>query len=161
MANTITVGISDLNVIKSPDSLVTYALGSCVGICIYDKLGQIAGMAHIMLPSINESSSKENIYKFADSGIVELIRKMELQGAKKVRMVAKIAGGAQMFKVTGKSLISNIGERNVISVKNVLKSLGIRIIAEDTGLDYGRTIVFNGVDGSLTVKSVGRDIKTI
>ncbi len=161
MANTITVGISDLNVVKVPDQLITYALGSCVGICLYDKTVGIAGMAHIMLPSIAESGSKDNIYKFADSGIAELVKRMTSAGASKVRMVAKIAGGAQMFKLSSTSLISNIGERNVTSVKRVLAAHGIRIIAEDTGLNYGRTIIFNSADGGLTVKAVGKAPKVI
>ena len=161
MAKTITVGISDLNVVKSPDSLITYALGSCVGICLYDKMTGIAGLAHIMLPSINESTSKENFYKFADSGIVELIKKMAINGASQARLTAKIAGGAQMFKVSGISPISNIGERNVISVKNVLREHNIKIIAEDTGENFGRTVTFNAADGSLIVKSVGKATKVL
>lgn len=153
----VTVGISDLKVVKNPDSLVTYALGSCVGICLFDSVAKVAGMSHIMLPSINDSSQDKNVMKFADSAAVELVKQMERQGALKSRLVAKIAGGAQMFKIADANPTSNfgsIGRRNVEAVKKILATLNIRIIAEDTGADYGRTIYFHATDGSLIVKSL-------
>ena len=94
----VNVGIADLNVVKYPDVLATYALGSCVGICLYDHKAKIAGMAHIMLPSSAESQTEnDNMRRYADTGVAELIRKMCSCGAKKRRITAKIAGGAQMF----------------------------------------------------------------
>ena len=75
MANTVTVGIADLNVVKSPDTLVTYALGSCVGICLYDPDKKIAGLAHIMLPLSTEAAQGvNNKRRYADTGIAELIQ---------------------------------------------------------------------------------------
>ncbi len=153
MANTVTIGISDLNVVKSPDVLVTYALGSCVGICLLDKSSGIGGMAHIMLPSSKESrNASENLRRYADTGIAELVNMMTRKGANISNMTAKIAGGAQMFQTQMKSF--NIGERNVESVKNVLKKYGIKIIAEDTGSNYGRTVFFYAQNGIMQVKSV-------
>lgn len=154
-----TVGISDLKVAKFPDSLVTYALGSCVGICLFDSVTKIAGMSHIMLPSIKDSTQDKNVMKFADSAALELVRQMEMIGALKTRLVAKIAGGAQMFKIADANPNSNfgsIGKRNVEAVKKALAGLNIRIIAEDTGADYGRTIYFKSEDGSLLVKSLSK-----
>lgn len=153
MSKTVTVGISDLNVVKNPDILVTYALGSCVGICLYDKLTGIAGLAHIMLPSSALSSNTQNMYKFADTGIVALVKKMQQSGARTELLKAKIAGGAKMFASMSNSSIANIGERNVIAVKETLASLKIQIIAEDTGKDYGRTVYFSAADGIMKVKS--------
>ena len=78
MAN-VTVGIADLNVVKAPDSLITYALGSCVGICLYDPEKKIAGMAHIMLPLSKEAvQGVDNKRRYADTGIMELIQDMNL-----------------------------------------------------------------------------------
>lgn len=156
MSKTVTVGISDLNVVKSPDILVTYALGSCVGICLYDQMTKVAGLSHIMLPSSALSSNPEHSMKFADTAIVMLIKKMEVMGASKARIKAKIAGGAQMFAAMSTSSIANIGQRNVLAVKDTLSSLHIPIIAEDTGKNYGRTLYFNGEDGSMRIKSVNR-----
>ncbi len=149
----IKIGIADLNIAKNGDSLVTYALGSCVGICLYDGVRKVAGLSHIMLPSIVDFPGSNQVYKFADSAVPELIRKMEFAGAKKICMKAKIAGGAKMFATTGNSSLSNIGDRNVIAVKQALMKAGIQIIAEDTGKNYGRTQYFDSTTGKMRIKS--------
>ncbi len=159
MSKMITVGISDLNVAQNGDSLITYALGSCIGICIFDTVRKIAGMSHIMLPTaVGFDASGRAAYKFADTAIVQLIAKMEALGAKKICMKAKIAGGAQMFAISGNSALGNIGERNSIAVKQELRRLGIQIIAEDCGKNYGRTQTFSSVDGSMTIKPVNGQV---
>ncbi|MCL2083963.1 MAG: chemotaxis protein CheD [Oscillospiraceae bacterium] len=155
MSKIIKVGIADLNVAKTPDILVTYALGSCVGICLYDVSTRISGLSHIMLP-ISESVREGPLaqpYRFADTAIPILVKKMEQLGSSRFRMKAKIAGGAKMFAATGNTSISNIGLRNVVAVKAALSQLRIQIIAEDTGKDFGRTVFFQSEDGKLIVKS--------
>ena len=160
MANLVTVGIADLNVVKAPDTLVTYALGSCVGICLYDNDKKIAGLAHIMLPLSKEAAAGvDNKRRYADTGIMELIQTMNLQGASTARMTAKIAGGAQMFSVS--SLMFNIGERNVEAVKKVLASYRIRIVAEETGLNFGRTVFFHGDTGIMEVRAAMKETKMV
>lgn len=156
----IKVGMADLNVIKD-GTLITLGLGSCVGIAIYDKRNKIAGLAHIMLPSSKEIKNNSNKAKFADTGIEELISKMESMGARKINMVAKLAGGAQMFKFNNNNDILKIGERNVVASKSKLKDIGIKLISEDTGGNFGRTIEFNSDDGSLKIKTIGYDLKII
>lgn len=157
MSNTVIVGISDLNVVTAPDILVTYALGSCVGICLYDPIVKIAGLSHIMLPSSRDiASSAGQDMKFADTAIVLLLKKMEARGASSARIKAKIAGGAQMFAALSNSSIANIGSRNVVAVKNVLAQLRIPIVAEDTGKNYGRTLYFYAEDGTMRIRSATR-----
>ena len=156
MSKTITVGISDLNIAKAPDILATYALGSCVGICLYDPMVKLAGLSHIMLPSSNLNNDPKQAYRFADTAIVLLVKKMEMAGARSARMKAKIAGGAQMFAAITNSSISNIGQRNIAAVKETLAKLRIPIIADDTGKNYGRTLYFNAADGTMRIKSVNR-----
>lgn len=156
----INVGISDLNIARSPDVLATYALGSCVGICLYDAEAKIAGLAHIMLPWSKEASTPEgNGRRYADTGITELISKMCAAGVKQYRLTAKIAGGAQMFKTN--SEVFNIGERNVEAVKKVLETYRIPIIAEETGLNYGRTVFFYGEDGIMEVRAATKPTKRV
>ena len=157
MSQTITVGISDLNVAKQGDILVTHALGSCVGICLYDSFSKIAGLSHIMLPSSAGFNpvGKQN-YKFADTAIPELLKKMQEFGANKIYIKAKIAGGAQMFAGVNNSSLANIGERNVSAVKAELARQRIPILAEDTGKNYGRTQFFDSATGIMTIKSVNR-----
>lgn len=154
MSNLVTVGIADLNVVRCPDILVTYALGSCVGICLYDNVAKVAGLSHIMLPSSKQLANIVNQpYKFADTAVVELVKKMMQMGAMPSRMRAKIAGGAQMFAAMSTSAIANIGDRNVVAVKEALAKMRIPILAEDTGKDYGRTLYFNPEDGMMRIKS--------
>ena len=154
MSQTITVGISDLNIARSPDILVTYALGSCIGICLYDATAKIAGLSHIMLPSAAAAPNVANQpMKFADTAVELLVRKMESAGARRVLLKAKIAGGAQMFSGLSISSIANIGLRNAQAVKMELMRQRIPILAEDTGKNYGRTLFLSAEDGSMTIKS--------
>jgi len=154
MSQIIKVGISDLNIAKNGDVLVTYALGSCVGICLYDARLRIAGLSHIMLPSsegFNALGKQEE--KFADTAIKRLLQLMAREGALQSRLTAKIAGGAQMFPGVSNSSLSNIGLRNVTAVKAELIKHRIPIVAEDTGKDYGRTQYFYSEDGKMIIKS--------
>lgn len=155
MSQTIIVGISDQNTAVPPDSLITYALGSCVGICLYDGAVRVAGLSHILLPEAFRDSTSDDDYKFADRAIEALVKSMEKMGCLRNRLTAKIAGGANMFATSGIS----IGDRNVTTVKKELERLRIRLLAEDTGADYGRTVVFDPLNGQMTVKSIGRDSK--
>ena len=157
--NKIIVGISDQKLCKSPDVLVTYALGSCVGICMIDKTLGIAGLAHIMLPDSSAIPNDNNKFKFADTGIKLLYDSMIKSGAAASRITAKIAGGANMFATT--SPAKSIGDRNVEATKKTLAKLGVPIIASDTGLNYGRTVSFNAADGSLEIMSSLKGNKTI
>ena len=162
MSETIKVGMADLNICKAPECLTTLGLGSCVGIALYDSNTKVTGLAHIMLPNSKEIKNNSNIAKFADTGIVELLRQMEEAGAKRARITAKIAGGACMFAFAMKENDSlNVGARNVESVKNILSELKIPILAEDTGLNYGRTVIIDSNTGILTIKSVGKPEKQI
>ena len=157
MSKTIVVGISDLNIAQKGDVLVTYALGSCVGICLYDPVTKTAGLSHIMLPTIADFSSSNTVReKFADTAIEILLQKMLNMGAQKLRIRAKIAGGAQMFSNISNMSLAGIGERNVIAVKQELLRLRIPIVAEDTGRDYGRTVFFDADEGIMKVKSVNK-----
>lgn len=158
---TIKVGMADLNICKSPDMITTLGLGSCIGIALYDPVTKIGGLAHIMLPDSTQMRNNTNIAKFADTGIEELVKRMVAAGANKNRLVAKIAGGAKMFEVSGLSAIGNVGERNALASKEKLKQLGIPLKAEDTGLNYGRTVELYTETGDFLIKAVGKPVKTI
>lgn len=161
MGVVIKVGMADLKTAKAPDILTTLGLGSCIGIALWDSTTKIGGLAHIMLPDSTKIRNNSNIAKFADTGIVELVRQMEALGVSKRRLVAKIAGGAKMFEVSGTTSVGNIGEKNAIASKKVLQELGIPILAEDTGLNYGRTVELDCSNGDYIIKAVGKSVKTI
>lgn len=161
MSEVIKVGMADLNLCRDPDIITTLGLGSCIGIALYDPSTKIGGLAHIMLPDSTKMRNNSNIAKFADTGIEELLNRMIKAGAVKNRLVAKIAGGAKMFEVSGLSDIGNVGQRNAEASRAKLKQLGIRLIAEDTGLNYGRTVELHCDNGDYYIKSVGKPLKII
>ena len=162
MGQMIKVGMADLKICKAPDALTTIGLGSCIGIAIYDPSTKISGLAHIMLPDSTAIRNNTNIAKFADTGIQKLYDDMIKMGANKSRMVAKIAGGAKMFEISGGNASGiNIGERNAAASKAKLKQLGIPLKAEDCGLNYGRTVEIYSEDGKYLIKAVGKAEKAI
>ena len=161
MGNVIKVGMADLNIAKAPDSLTTLGLGSCIGLTLYDPVAKVGGLVHYMLPDSTKLKNNSNIAKFGDTGIRELYNKMIANGASPSRMVAKIAGGAKMFEVSGLSNVGNVGERNAEEAKIMLKELKIRLIVEDTGLNYGRTVVLDCENGNYIIKAVGKPEKVI
>ena len=161
MSKVIKVGMADLNICKAPDMITTLGLGSCIGIAVYDPVTKIGGLAHIMLPDSKQMRNNSNIAKFADTGIEELVKRVVKAGANKGRLVAKIAGGARMFEVKGVSGIGIVGERNAVASRAKLKQLGIPLVAEDTGLNYGRTVELYPETGDFRIKAVGKTIKII
>lgn len=160
----VVVGISDMKLASPPDILVTYALGSCVGICLIDATVHVGGLSHIMLPETKVAPSDTSVCKFADSAIPEIIKRMEHKGAVRSRIKAKIAGGARMFEIHGaaaNSAMWQIGERNVASVKAQLQKYGIPILAQDVLLDYGRTVFFDPATGIMTIKAINKPTKEL
>jgi len=149
------VGIADMKICRGPGKLITYALGSCIGICFYDPMIRLGGMVHIMLQN-NMEGSNSNVFKYADTGIHATLRKLEVFGGVRARMVCKIAGGAKMFEVQGNNSIGNIGQRNIETVKKVLAKEGIRVAREDVGLNYARTLLLDAETGVVLVRSFGR-----
>ena len=152
--NKITVGIADMKMAKDSGMLITYALGSCIGICLYDQRIKLAAMVHIMLP-LNMEPGRKNTFKYADTGIRETLRLMESKGASRARITAKIAGGAKMFEVSGGNL-GNIGQRNIESVHLNLKKEGIQLLKEDVGGSVARTLLFDPATGLGCVRCYGR-----
>lgn len=157
----IKVGMADMNICSGDDSIITLGLGSCVGVVLWDPVIKLCGMVHVMLPDSTAISQNSNRAKFADTGIEDLLKQVIAKGAKKDRIVAKIAGGAQMFSVNTKSPSLRIGERNVEAVKATLKKMEIKLIAEDTGENFGRTVIFYPNSGEYLIKAIGKETKTI
>lgn len=141
-------------------AIITRGLGSCVAVCLYDKVAKVAGMAHIMLPTDNGRDEQLKA-RFADTGVPRLFEAMIKHGAEPGRITVKIAGGARMFKMPGGSSLLEIGERNVEAITAVLSELKLKVVAADTGKDYGRTVEFSVASGELTVKAIGRSVTVI
>jgi len=157
----IKVGMADLSIAQEPDVLTTLGLGSCVGIALYDSSIKLGGLAHIMLPDSTQIKNNSNKAKFADTAIELLLEQMVSKGARKNRIVAKIAGGAHMFDFKNMDDLMRIGTRNVTAVSQILKDISIPIIAQDTGDNYGRTIELHTLTGTLRVRTIGHGIREI
>ena len=143
-----------MKIAKGSGILITYALGSCIGLCFHDPMTHIGALLHVMLP-LNLETGRKNPMKYADTGIRETLRQMEAMGASRKRITVKIAGGAKMFEVKGGNL-GNIGQRNIESVHTVLRKEGIRLMAEDVGGTVARTLLFDVVSGQGCIRSYGR-----
>ena len=157
----IKVGMADLKVCKSPDGLTTLGLGSCVGVALRDPITKVGGLLHAMLPDSTVIKNNTCVEKFVDSGLEELVKQMVRAGANKSRLEAKLAGGAQMFAFQRNSDLVKVGARNAEAARKKLSAMRIKLLAEDTGLNYGRTVIYYPETGIYVIKAVGKPEKKI
>ena len=154
----ICVGIGELRVDRSPVILETRGLGSCVGVTLYDKTTKIGALCHIMLPNINianeqEINDRNTMFKYADYAIPYIINKMICMGSEKKDIIAKIIGGASMFRRKSNTL--DIGNKNIEAVRSILKNNNIKVAAEEVGGEMGRTVIFDLNSGIVMIKIYG------
>lgn len=155
MQNSLTVGMGEICIVRGSGSvLVALGLGSCIGVCLYDPLTRIAGMAHVVLPNSQKDKVGDLPGKFADTAIPAMIQQMVAQGASPSRLRAAIAGGAQLFQF-GVSHSLDVGSRNIEAVIATLHASGITLLAKDVGGNVGRTMRFVPDNGLVTVRSIG------
>lgn len=161
MSTIIKVGMADLNICKSPDGITTLGLGSCVGVAVRDPVTKIGGLLHAMLPDSTVVKNNTCVEKFVDSGLDELVKRLVKAGAHRNRLEAKLAGGAQMFSFQRNSDLVKVGERNAEAARKKLREMHIKLLAEDTGLNYGRTVIYYPETGVYVIKAVGKPEKSI
>ncbi|GAB4257338.1 MAG: chemoreceptor glutamine deamidase CheD [Deferrisomatales bacterium] len=155
MAQTHVVGISDCKVSDDPsDRILTYALGSCVGVVLYDPAAQVGGMLHLMLPDSRYRSAGRplNPFMYADTGVGALLDSVTALGAAPRRLVAKLAGGANMLS---RSAVLDIGGRNIEAVVDLLGRLRIPVRGRSLGGTRGRSMELALADGSVRVRMLG------
>ena len=155
----IIVSVSDAKVSANPsDTLVTYSLGSCIGVCLYDPVTNIGGMLHYQLPDskMDTERAKQKPFMYADTGLKMLVGKLVEMGAKKKRMQVKIAGGAAMDN--GPKGF-DIGKRNHLALRKIMWKNSMFIDSEDIGGFSPRNLYMNIADGTITVKSNGHEKK--
>lgn len=155
METIVKVRMADLAICHAPEKITTIGLGSCVGIVLYDSSTQICGMLHAMLPDSRRIRNNSNRAKFVDTGLVDMLKMLERAGVNRRMLMAKVAGGAKMFDFPIENEDTSIGRQNAAMARLMLNQLRIPLVAEDTGKDYGRTIVFNPVNNELEIKAVG------
>jgi len=150
------VGIADMKLSTNPeDSLITHALGSCLGVTLYDSITGVGGMIHIMLPmsKIDKEKAKANPFMFVDTGIPELFKKAYALGAKKENITVKVAGGAKILDAANRF---NIGERNYILLRKILWKNNVLIASEDVGGEISRTLSLSVSTGTVTIRVNGQ-----
>jgi chemotaxis protein CheD len=154
--NKLKVNISDAKVSSDPrDVLVTYSLGSCVGVCLYDPAAHIGGMLHYLLPDSakDPERAKENPFMYADTGMKILMENLVSMGVNKKRMQVKIAGGAKTLRLVSEGC--DIGKRNYLAIRKIIWRNGMFIESADVGGSLPRTIYMAIDNGAVTVRSKG------
>ena len=147
----INIEMGEFAVARSPAVLTSTGIGSCLVICLYDDSQGIGAMGHAMLPCEEENiHSSAGSAHYVDRGISKMIKEMETNGCSKDSIVAKLVGGASMFK-TLTQYSRKIGEDNIETARKIFKELGIVILAESTGGTVGRSVQFNVMNGVVTV----------
>jgi len=153
--NLITIGVADMKISNDPNALlITYSLGSCLGIVVYDPQAMVGGMLHAMLPESKEDSHSNNFnpYKYVVSGVPLLFKETYKYGAKKNHMIVKVAGGSQILDDSG---YFNIGKRNLAALRKLFWKNGVMIDGEHVEGTVARTMRLNIQNGEVTV-SIGR-----
>lgn len=144
------VGMSELTVTNGPSRLVSRGIGSCIVLVLYDSKNQIAGMAHSVLPT-NSTKNTQKSAKYSDEAVDLLVEQLIRKGADKKSLVAKIAGGADMFPSIMKSATGSIGDKNIFIIKEKLLKENIKLISEDVGGTHGRNVIFDILTGIMEV----------
>ncbi|MDD5092898.1 MAG: chemotaxis protein CheD [Dehalococcoidia bacterium] len=151
--STVVVSLGEIKLSKDPQTVLTcLGLGSCIGLCMYDPIAGVGGMAHIVLPFSNNGAAGNA--KFADIAIPQLLQAMREHNAVRSRLITKLAGGAQMIK-PGTADNFNTGQRNIEAVKQILADEAIRVSAAEVGGSRGRSLKLFVGTGKVMVKSVG------
>ncbi|HEY0971831.1 MAG TPA: chemotaxis protein CheD [Gemmatimonadales bacterium] len=154
----VTVGMADLQVSADPEArLVTYALGSCLGVSVYDPVTRVGGLLHVMLPlaEIDVERARTNPALFVDTGVPALFRACYRLGAVKSRVIVKVAGGAAAG-AAGTADQFQIGKRNVLALRKLLWKNGVLVRAQDVGgHQVARTMALHLADGAVTLRSGG------
>lgn len=155
------VGVGDMKVSNDPEAvLITYSLGSCIAVGIYDSIGAVGGILHYMLPesSLDKGKAQKNPYMFGDTGIPLLFKSAYKLGAKKSRLKIIVTGGAQILDQNG---LFNIGKRNHTLLRKMFWKNNVMVDYEDVGGTVNRTLKMAVETGATTLKVSGAGVKAI
>ena len=145
------MGTAQAKVTKAPTRLKALGVGSCIVIALYDPVLKVGAMVHPMLPDSTKSDRVSNPFRFVDSALDAVIKKMESLGSRKQNVKAKIVGGANMFPSLGHGSLQT-GEENAVAVKKKLRKEGISLMGEVIGGSVGRSVEFDTASGIVTVR---------
>lgn len=154
MQSSESIGIAEFRVARAPSLLVSYGLGSCLGIALYDPCLQQGGLAHTLLPGASPPGYQGRPAKHVDGAIRVMLAELLATGSELRDLTAKLVGGANMFAALNQDLEESIGSRNIQAGRQILSQFGIPLVAEDVGGCHGRTIEFDLTTGALRVRSL-------
>ncbi len=157
MGKQLIVGVADMKVSNDPTTtIVTFSLGSCLAVCVYDPAVRVAGLLHIMLPdsALDPAKAQINPFMFADTGIPLLFKEAYRLGAMKTRMEVRLAGASQIMDNSG---VFNIGKRNYLAGRKILWKNNVMVKAEDVGGNIHRTVRLDVATGQITLKLPGEE----
>ena len=157
----IVVRVADLQTGRGDEVLLTVGLGSCVAILLHDPAAQVGGMAHVLLPSPALSRQDANPAKFPQLAVPRLVELMAKEGASPRRMTGRLVGGASMFAALAPPGTVQMGERNVVASRQVLNTLGVPLVSQAVGGDFGRTVRLFVDSGRVEVTSVAHGLQTL
>ena len=151
----VVVGMADMKHARDPgETLVTYALGSCIALVLYDPVAKVGGMLHAMLPmsSIDPAKAQVQPAVFVDTGVPLLFLESYKLGAKKERLQVKVAGGACTHGDPEKDLFQ-IGKRNVLMLKKLLWTNNVPLAASDVAGTESRTVLLDLETGRIRIRT--------
>jgi chemotaxis protein CheD len=157
----IVVGVADMKVSNDPDGiLVTYSLGSCIGIAVHDPVAGVGGILHFMLPGskLDQDKARQKPFMFADTGIPRLFKSAYELGAMKNRMRVVVVGGSQVLDQEG---FFNIGKRNQLAVRKIFHRNNVMVDYSDVGGNSNRTLRLAVKDGRTSLKVSGKSEKVL
>jgi len=152
----IVVRVADLNIATGQQVLVTYGLGSCVAILLFEPQHRIAAMAHIMLPSLSLARRGDRPGKTPHTAVPALIEAMVDLGAERKKITGRLVGGASLFASLTPPGSIQMGERNVVSCREVLNREAIPLVAEQVGGETGRSVWLYASDGRAIIRSASQ-----
>ncbi len=155
------VRVADLQIGRKPDVLLTVGLGSCIAIMLHDPVAAVGGLAHVLLPSPALTRADANPAKFPQSAVPRLLELMAKEGGSPRRITARLAGGASMFAALAPPGTIQMGERNVVASRQVLSGLGIPLVGQAVGGDFGRTVRLFVDSGRVEISSVHHGVQTL
>jgi chemotaxis protein CheD len=155
------VRVADLKVGRKADVLLTVGLGSCIAIVLHDPVVAVGGLAHVLLPSPALARADTNPAKFPQLAVPRLLELMAKEGGNPRRITARLAGGASMFSSLAPPGTIQMGERNVVASRQVLSGLGIPLVGQAVGGDFGRTVRLFVESGRVEISSVHHGVQTL
>ncbi|MFA5099796.1 MAG: chemotaxis protein CheD [Candidatus Omnitrophota bacterium] len=157
----IEVQMGKMELAQAPDRIITRGLGSCLGITVYDPVKKTGAMVHPMLPDMDKSKIKNNPSRFVNSGIHLALQELEKKGCFRSRLEVKMFGGAHMFSFINTDSALNVGQKNIEMAQAVFKELNLKILVEEVGGTFGRTIELDTESGKVLVKTVSWGEKVV